>query len=156
MLRTWNKMSKLMKAAASPPRLAQAYAAISLEKVRYSDTDRQGHVNNVMFSAFLEAGRVEVLHCSGLKLNPRGTEFVLAQSNISLLGQLYWPGEVTVGTGIAHLGHSSFTFHQALFQRGVCAAVSVAVLVLMRVSTGKSTPLGARTRAFFESQRLKR
>jgi acyl-CoA thioester hydrolase len=145
-----------MKLDTSPPRLAEAYAAISLEKVRYSDTDRQGHVNNVMFSAFLEAGRVEVLHCSGQKLSARGTEFVLAQSNISLLGQLYWPGEVTVGTGIAQVGRSSVTFHQALFQGGICTAVSAAVLVLMRVHTGKSTPLSARTRAFFESRRFKR
>lgn len=33
----------------------------SSDKLRYGDTDRQGHVNNAVFSTFLETGRVELL-----------------------------------------------------------------------------------------------
>ena len=38
----------------------------AFDKLRYADTDRQGHVNNANFSTFLETGRVSVqtLRCS--------------------------------------------------------------------------------------------
>jgi acyl-CoA thioester hydrolase len=36
----------------------------TFDKIRYSDTDRQGHVNNSIFSSFLETGRVEILYNS--------------------------------------------------------------------------------------------
>ena len=32
------------------------------DKIRYADTDRQGHVNNAVFSTFLETGRVKILY----------------------------------------------------------------------------------------------
>ena len=32
------------------------------DKIRYADTDRQGHVNNANFSTFLETGRTEILY----------------------------------------------------------------------------------------------
>ena len=32
------------------------------EKLRYADTDRQGHVNNAVFATMLETGRVELLY----------------------------------------------------------------------------------------------
>lgn len=31
----------------------------TFDKVRYADTDRQGHVNNTAFSSFFETGRVD-------------------------------------------------------------------------------------------------
>ena len=34
----------------------------SFDKLRYADTDRQGHVNNATFATFLETGRVEFLY----------------------------------------------------------------------------------------------
>ena len=35
------------------------------DKVRYADTDRQGHVNNAAFATFCETGRVSVSLQSG-------------------------------------------------------------------------------------------
>jgi acyl-CoA thioester hydrolase len=129
----------------------KCYPAVIREKVRYSDTDRQGHVNNVAFAVFFEAGRVEILFCSGIKLNPAGTEFVLARSNIELLGQLRWPGEVVIGSRVEKLGRSSINLRQAIFQEDRCAAVCDSVMVLIRARTGRSTPIGARARAFLQS-----
>jgi acyl-CoA thioester hydrolase len=33
------------------------FAVYSVDKLRYGDTDRQGHVNNAVFATFLETGR---------------------------------------------------------------------------------------------------
>ncbi len=38
------------------PRLEE-FPLRTSDKVRYGDTDRQGHVNNAVFSTFLETGR---------------------------------------------------------------------------------------------------
>ena len=37
--------------------VGQAY-----DKLRYGDTDRQGHVNNAVFATFMETGRVELIY----------------------------------------------------------------------------------------------
>ena len=47
--------------APRPVPLLGDFAVISREKLRYGDTDRQGHVNNAVYSTFLETGRVEML-----------------------------------------------------------------------------------------------
>ena len=38
------------------------------EKLRYGDTDRQGHVNNAVFATFFETGRVDMLINGGIDL----------------------------------------------------------------------------------------
>ena len=38
----------------------EAFPYQTHDKVRYGDTDRQGHINNIHFSEFLETGRVEI------------------------------------------------------------------------------------------------
>ena len=42
------------------PELGQ-FPCRTYDKLRYADTDRQGHVNNAVFSTMLETGRVEFL-----------------------------------------------------------------------------------------------
>jgi acyl-CoA thioester hydrolase len=142
-------MSAAPKATSLNRERMDRFPAVIREMVRFSDTDRQGHVKNVMFSVFFEAGRAEILFCSGLRLNPPGTEFVLVQSNIELIGQLHWPGEVVIGSRVVKIGRSSVALRHALFQKEICAAVSDAVMVLMRTTIGESTPISPRARAFF-------
>ncbi len=48
------------------------------ERARYSDTDRQGHVNNAVFATFCESGRVAFLYGNG-GLAPPGYGFVIAR-----------------------------------------------------------------------------
>ena len=40
----------------------ERYPIHATDKLRYADTDRQGHVNNACFATFLETGRVECLY----------------------------------------------------------------------------------------------
>jgi len=134
----------------SAPEPVRAFPALVREKVRYSDTDRQGHVNNVAFSVFFEAGRAELLFCSGRRLNPTGTEFVLASTQLELLQQLRWPGEVVIGTRVESLGRSSFKVRQAIYQHNQCAAVSTSVMVLTDAETGRSVELGRTARRFLK------
>ena len=118
------------------------------EKIRLSDTDRQGHVNNVNFAFFLEAGRSEILH-ERHDLRDDGCHFVIATSTIDFLGELHWPGEVQIASGIERIGTSSVTFRQALFQRGRCVAASTSIIVQVNIARGKAEPLSPRSRELF-------
>ena len=44
----------------SLPKLSD-FPSQTYDKLRYGDTDRQGHINNAVFVTFLETGRVATL-----------------------------------------------------------------------------------------------
>lgn len=54
----------------------------SYDKLRYGDTDRQGHVNNAVFATFMETGRVELIYNPADPLLEDGFSFVLAKLDI--------------------------------------------------------------------------
>src|ERR1700722_8839737 len=93
------------------------------DKLRYADTDRQGHVNNAKLATFLETGRVAFLYDPAAPWAPPGCEFVIARLAIDFLAELRWPGEVDIGSVILALGRSSVTIGQGLFVGDRCVAV---------------------------------
>jgi acyl-CoA thioester hydrolase len=111
--------------------------------IRFGDLDPQGHVNNTVFATFFETGRVAFLREPGNALSPPGTTSVLARLDIDFLKELHWPGAVEIGTGVAEIGRSSFTFLQAIFHAGVCAATGRATMVMIDASTRRARPLPA-------------
>ena len=111
------------------------------EKLRYGDTDRQGHVNNAVFSTMFETGRVEILYDPDAPLASPGCAFVIVNLNLDFRSEINWPGRVDIGTGVAEVGRSSVTFAQALFQNGRLAATAKAVVVQMDEVTRRSEPL---------------
>ncbi|ALV28728.1 acyl-CoA thioesterase [Pannonibacter phragmitetus] len=124
----------------------------SEDKLRYGDTDRQGHVNNAVFSTFLETGRVEALYGAGASqqgLEEEGAAFVIARLELDFLAEVTWPGTVVTGTRVKAVGRSSITLEQALFQNGACVARAVSVVVQMDEATRKSRPLSQQTAARF-------
>ena len=134
---TPTEVDLLMKDALT---LAQ-FPAHSYDKLRYSDTDRQGHVNNAVFSTALETGRVELLHAPDTGIGEAGKSFVIARLELDFRGELTWPGEVAIGTKIESAGRSSITLAQALFQDNRCVAVARTVIVQVDNDTHRSTPL---------------
>ncbi|MCQ0988521.1 acyl-CoA thioesterase [Jiella marina] len=117
------------------------FSALTRDKLRYRDTDRQGHVNNAVFSTFFETGRVEMLYDFDQPLTPAGTAFVVARLAIDYVAEVVWPGEVEIGTSVRSIGRSSIRLDQALFQNGKLAAKAETVIVLMDESTRRSTAL---------------
>ena len=111
------------------------------ENIRYNDTDRQGHVNNAVFSTFFESSRVSILYDADRGLAKGETEFVIVTFEVEYLKELHWPGEVTIGTRIGRVGRSSLVFEQALFQQGECVSVAKSTMVMINKSTRQSTPL---------------
>jgi acyl-CoA thioester hydrolase len=120
------------------------------EKLRYGDTDRQGHVNNAVFATFLETGRVEMLINGGADLMGPNGAFVLARLLLDYRREVNWPGEVEIGTRVASIGRSSLRLDQAVFQNGECVATGESTVVLTDVTTRRSRPFSDEARAFLE------
>lgn len=110
------------------------------DKLRYGDTDRQGHINNAVFSTFLETGRVELIYDRTRQLVEPGTSFVIARLEMDFLSELLWPGDVEIGTRVASVGRSSVRLEQAIFQGERCVASGITVMVQMDEATRKSRP----------------
>lgn len=119
---------------------------VTFDKIRYADTDRQGHVNNAVFSTFFETGRVEVLYDPNQPLMSAGGEFVIASLNVAFKGEIHWPGDVKIGTYIRKLGTSSIHIGQVLFQDQRCVAEAETVVVQIDHTTRRSLPLSPAAR----------
>ncbi|MEH7442941.1 thioesterase family protein [Bacillus sp. JJ1122] len=114
------------------------------DKIRYADTDRQGHVNNALFSTFLETGRTELLYAEE-PLHAENASFVIVSQKLDLLSEIRWPGKVDIGTAVTKVGNSSLSLFQGLYQDGRLAAVADTVIVQMDDHIRKSKPLSPET-----------
>jgi acyl-CoA thioester hydrolase len=111
------------------------------DKLRYADTDRQGHVNNANFATFLETGRVEFIYNEEAPLLQDGFSFVIAAMNINFLREAQWPGRVEIGTGVTKIGNSSIGVYQQVFQGEVCVASAETVIVQVNDRTKRAAAL---------------
>lgn len=102
----------------------------AMDTIRYGDTDKLGHVNNAVFSTYLETGRTGLLLGPGRRVAPEGAGFVIARLVLDYRAEILWPGRVDIGTAVAAIGRSSVTLTQALFQDGACCATADTVMVL--------------------------
>jgi len=110
------------------------------DTIRYGDLDRQNHVNNAVFSTFLETGRVLVLREPAYGLVVPNTEFVLVRLVIDFRGEMRWPGTTEIGTAISRVGSSSLTFAQAVFVGAQCMASAESTVVLVDADTRRPRP----------------
>ena len=124
-----------------PRAVLSQFTVRSFDKLRYVDTDQQGHVNNAVFSTFFETGRVDLLYNASAPVAVPGTSFVIARLELNFCAELTWPGEVAIGTAVHSIGRSSIKLVQSLFQ-GVCVvADAYSVVVLVDHTTRRSVAL---------------
>jgi acyl-CoA thioester hydrolase len=135
------------------PRLAQ-FSGQTGDIIRFGDLDPQGHVNNTVFATFFETGRVMLLREPKNLLNPPGATSVLARLDINFLREMHWPGDVIIGTGTLEIGRSSYTFLQAIFHEGECAATAKATMVMIDAATRRARPLPEDVVARLEKLRI--
>lgn len=134
--------------AADSPRSQAAYSHQITERLRFGDTDMQGHINNAVFATLFESGRVAFLYDPGRGLPPDGTQFVIAELTIRFERELMFPGDVSVASGVGRIGKSSLTLVQGLFAGDQRVASCRSAIVLTDLTTRRSTslPKGARDR----------
>ena len=114
------------------------YAYWIKERIRWSDTDMIGHVNNLAISAYVESGRSEFMRPIMIhEVNPRAL-MVLAKLTVNFLGEVHWPGDVDVGTVVMKIGRSSCIMGHGLFDGERCVSTAESVIVMIDEATRKS------------------
>jgi acyl-CoA thioester hydrolase len=108
------------------------------ERVRFRDCDAMGHVNNAVFSTYLEEARIDVL--GGLR------PFILARVEIDFRSQLRAGEEIEVGTRCSRVGTKSFDLEHEIRSDGRVVAEARSVLVGYDYETESSVPLSAELR----------
>ncbi|HEV3177449.1 MAG TPA: thioesterase family protein [Stellaceae bacterium] len=132
-----------------------SYAIWTYDKLRYADTDRQGHVNNAVFATFCESGRVMFLYDEKLNLAGPDANFVVVRLELDFRSELFYPGRVDIGTRVLGIGRTSFRLGQGIFNGETCAATAETVLVQMDAATRKAKALTPQLRAWLEERLAK-
>ncbi len=120
------------------------------EHVRWSDTDKIGHVNNLAFAAYLETGRSLFLRHFTTADGPARALFVLGEITIRFIGEAHWPADIDAGTGVVEIGRKTLHLAQGLFDGDRCIATSESVLVLLDETTRRSRDIPPEVRAWLE------
>jgi acyl-CoA thioester hydrolase len=119
----------------------EAFPTRSVERFRYNDTDRQGHINNAVFAILCQTGRLDLVEQDLPALERSSTQFVIVSLAIDFLREMHWPGEAVIGTGVTRVGSSSLALRQGIYFEGECAGMADSVIVLMDMQTRRTAPL---------------
>ncbi len=121
----------------APPDLADraSYNFFIRERLRFSDTDMIGHVNNVAFAALIETGRVYYTHSGVICAIPKDLLVVMRHIEIDYRAELHWPAQVDIGSRVTRIGRSSFAIGNGVFHDDLCAATAVTTLVVIDLVT---------------------
>jgi acyl-CoA thioester hydrolase len=114
-------------------RNAELYPVRYLSRLRFSDVDVLGHLNNVAQSALHEDARTTL--CDQLfpaAERPAGSRLVIAQSSLHFLNEAFYPGDLLICAGVGRVGRRSFVCSTALFSADTCVSIADSVMVMER------------------------
>jgi acyl-CoA thioester hydrolase len=115
------------------------FTFVHRERVRFRDCDPMGHVNNAVYSTYLEQARIGVL--GGL------SEFILARVEIDFRAELRAGEEIEVRTRCERVGTKSFDLEHELRTDGRVVAEARSVLVAYDYEQGRSIEVPDAVRA---------
>jgi acyl-CoA thioester hydrolase len=112
---------------------APEFPYVHRERVRFRDCDAMGHVNNAVYSTYLEQARIAVLGA----LEP----FILARVEIDFRSELRDGEEVEIRSRCSRIGTKSFDLQHEIHADGRLVAEAKSVLVGYDYGTQASMPL---------------
>ncbi|MEW6636673.1 MAG: thioesterase family protein [Actinomycetota bacterium] len=110
-------------------------------RVRYSETDAQGIVNNASYLSYFEVGRVEWLRDAGLsyaELEREGYGFVVVEARVFYHRAARFDDELVLGTRLSELGRASLRFDYEVLRGGAAVATGYTRHACIRLSSGRA------------------
>lgn len=131
----------------------ETFKAFTPVTIRFSDTDRLGHVNNVSIASYFEASRCELFDrlLKQAALGP-DIDYVLARIAIDFRHELHYPGTVEVGGRFVRIGNRSIVTGYGAFFNGACFATGEAINVFFNLKTRASIAPPPPLRALLERE----
>ena len=105
------------------------------ERVRFRDCDSMGHVNNAVYSTYLEEARIEVV--GSLEA------FILARVEIDFRAELHPGEEIETHTRVGRIGTKSFELEHEIRSGERLVAEAKSVLVAYDYGVSASVPLSS-------------
>lgn len=122
--------------------------------VRFRDVDGMGHVNNAVFSTYLETARIEYWHrLFPDELDLSKVEMILARAEIDFRDQIRFPGTVRVSARCPRIGTKSFdlAYRVEPAAGGELYAEARTVQVAYDYRTGRTVPVSDELRRRIET-----
>ncbi|MGB8954815.1 MAG: thioesterase family protein [Tumebacillaceae bacterium] len=122
----------------------QFYTAV---KVRFAETDANGHMSHVSAVIYMEQVRTEFLEALGLfdlkTIEREGKTFVLASQKIDYVQQAYFNDRIRIYARVSRLGTSSMDIDYVAIHEQTRAVLmtGTSTVVHFDQNTQKSTPL---------------
>jgi acyl-CoA thioester hydrolase len=124
----------------------EGFPFVHEEVVRFSDLDGFGHVNNAVFSTYLEQARLAWFgRCDGEEPMPL-RDVILARTEIDFRSPLGFGETVEIGVRPSRLGTKSFELEYELRAGGRLVAEGKSVLVGYDYESGRSVEVSERWR----------
>jgi len=96
--------------------VARDFPVHSRQVMRWRDNDAYGHVNNVVYYEWFDAAvNSWLLGATDTAIGGLPAIGIVAATSCRYLRELSFPGEVSVGLGVAQLGNSSVTYELGVF-----------------------------------------
>ena len=113
-------------------------------KVRFSETDMYGHVNNVSAFIYFEEARVDYLNSLGIFNNLKSEEeaIIVADLQCDYLQQMYFDERLKMYVKVATIGNTSFDVHyMAVKDNEEIALTGRGRIVYINPQKGRPTPM---------------
>lgn len=85
-------------------------------RLDWSEMDMFGHINNVSFFKYIQAARVNYWEQVGIAqlFQENQVGIMLASSACQFRKPLFYPGNITIESGMAYIKNTSFSIHQRI------------------------------------------
>ncbi len=103
-------------------------AFVTTHKLRFSDCDMVGHVNNAIYSVMFEAGRTDLMQAAGIYSLDSSFSMVIVRIEIDFKREMNWPGDVVIETYVERIGNKSIHMRQVLRSIGEVRAEGLSIL----------------------------
>lgn len=102
-------------------------------RIDWSEMDLYGHVNNISFFKYIQAGRVNFWEQNGINelFKNSGIGPMLASCSCDFKRPLFFPGNIIVHSETGSINNTSFKIHHKIFtEKNEIAAEGVDVIVM--------------------------
>ena len=133
--------------------MGEAQRYVTDVRVRYSDLDAQGHVNNARVLTLLEEARVDWLYQDAPRhgADQLVRAMVVASLEIQYRRPIPFGPPARVSLGVTKIGNASFTVDYVVSSDGDVMATASTVLVAVDLSDGRPRRLGDAERGYLET-----
>ena len=120
-------------------------------RVRYVETDMQGHVFFGHYFTYFDVGLIEYLKAVGYKYNDfliEGMDFFYVEAQCQYKGRAFFEETLHVHTRVRDVGNSSFTFEFSVYEEATGRPIATGRIVAVAVDkeTGKPAKVPERFR----------